>query len=194
MTDVGSLAIECVEHAGRMHVLETECIIEIVDPETGRPVDPGREGELVLTNLGRWGSPLIRYRTGDLVRAAIEPCACGRKLLQLDGGILGRADDMITIRGNNVYPSSLEAILRQHEGVAEYRIEVFTIRSMLHLKIEIEPISDCNTQQAVQNLVDAVSGDVKNRLNFQAEVVAVASGSLPRFELKGRRFFRRSRD
>ena len=194
MTDVGSLAIECVEHAGRMHVLETECIIEIVDPKTGRPVDPGWEGELVLTNLGRWGSPLIRYRTGDLVRAAIEPCACGRKLLQLEGGILGRADDMITIRGNNVYPSSLEAILRQHEGVAEYRIEVFTIRSMLHLKIEVEPVADCNTLQAVQNLVDAVSGDVKNRLNFQAEVVAVASGSLPRFELKGRRFFRRSRD
>ena len=203
MTEIGSLAIECLDNPGGLHVLETECIAEVVDPDTFEPVEPGQMGELLITNLGRLGSPLIRYRTGDLVLTDTEPCPCGRELLRLKGGILGRCDDMVTIRGNNVFPSSLEAILREFDEIAEYRIEVETDRSMQHLKIEIEPTAAIGTArppgsqgiaesaQPVSELVDAVSRTIKDRLNFHAEVAAVTPGSLPRFELKGQRFFRR---
>jgi phenylacetate-CoA ligase len=151
-------------------------------------VEPGQEGELVVTNLGRWGSPLIRYRTGDLVKAATDASPSGRSWLHLDGGILGRADDMLTIRGNNVFPSSLEAILRQFDEVAEYRVEVRTEREMHHLKLEIEPVPEALTN--AEALLSRIRRTIKDRLNFHPDVVAVPSGSLPRFELKGQRFFR----
>ncbi len=191
MTDIGSLGIEPAEAPGGLLILETECIAEIVDPQTSEPVEPGTIGELIITNLGRVGHPVIRYRTGDLVRAATEPCPCGRALLRLDGGIIGRADDMVTIRGNNVFPSSIEAILREFDAVAEFRITVETKRSMPHLRIEIEPTPDIAASDAVMGLVDEVARVLKDRLNFQAEVVPVGVDALPRFELKGRRFVRR---
>lgn len=186
MTEIGSLGIECKENPGGLHILETECIAEIIDPVTHKPVEPGSVGELVLTNLGRIGSPLIRYRTGDLVKADLTPCACGRQLLRLAGGVLGRCDDMVNIRGNNVFPTSIEAILREFNDIAEYRITVETRRAMQHLRIELEPVEHAD----VNLLVQVVGRAMKDRLNFQAEVVAVAVGALPRFELKGRRFVR----
>lgn len=196
MTEIGSLAVECIESPGNLHILETECIPEIIDQQSGNRVEASREdqsiqGELVITNLGRVGSPLIRYRTGDLVEADPSPCACGRESIRLKGGILGRSDDMVTIRGNNVFPSSLEAILREFDVIDEYRIEVRTVRSMQHMKIEIEPVASTGLD-AIEELVSLVERAIKDRLNFQAEVVAVGSGTLPRFELKGRRFFRLS--
>ena len=190
MTEIGSLAVECVENPGGLHLLETECIAEILDPKSLDPVQPGNVGELVITNLGRLGSPLIRYRTGDLVKADTNRCLCGRELLRLEGGILGRCDDMVTIRGNNVFPSSLEAILREFDEIAEYRITVQTVRSMQHLKIEIEPTPNTEAQHKTNVLLETIQRAIKDRLNFQADVEAVSSGTLPRFELKGRRFFR----
>lgn len=190
MTEIGALAVECVENPGGLHILETEAIAEIVEPGTNDPVEPGREGELIITNLGRLGSPLIRYRTGDLVRADVEPCPCGRELLRLDGGILGRADDMITIRGNNVFPSSIEAVLREFDEIAEYRITVETRRAMQHLKLEIEPAAATDAVGEVERLLKQIGHSIKDRLNFHAEILPVPTGSLPRFDLKGRRFFR----
>lgn len=190
MTDIGSLTIESLDRPGGLYLLETECIAEIIDPKSLVPVPPGSEGELVLTNLGRWGSPLIRYRTGDLVRASTEPSPDGYELLFLEGGILGRADDMLIIRGNNVYPSSLEAILRGYDEIAEYRITVETRRAMTHLKIEIEPTAACASPSSASRLVEQIREDVQDRLSFQAEIVSVPPDTLPRFELKGRRFVR----
>ncbi|MEX1098670.1 MAG: AMP-binding protein [Planctomycetales bacterium] len=190
MTELGSLVTEAVDSQGSLYVLETECIAEILDGTTHEPVAAGELGELVVTNLGRLGSPLVRYRTGDLVRADAAPDPAGRELLRLKGGILGRADDMVSIRGNNVFPSSIEAILREFAEVAEYRITVETRRAMNHLRIEIEPVAA--TAARAESLVAEVARVVKDRLNFQAEVAAVPAGSLPRFELKGSRFVRRN--
>ncbi len=186
MTEIGSLAVECREERGGMHVLETECIAEVIDPQTLEPAATGAVGELVVTNLGRIDSPLIRYRTGDLVRIDSKPCSCGRVLMRLKDGILGRVDDMVNIRGNNVYPSSIEGALRCLEGIAEYRITVVTRRAMQQLKIEIEPAAGANAV----SLIAAVDDAIRNRFNFRAEVATVPAGSLPRYELKGRRFFR----
>lgn len=191
MTDIGALGIEPFNAPGGLLILETECIAEILNPQTSEPVSPGELGELVITNLGRIGQPVIRYRTGDLVRAATTPCPSGLNLLRLEGGILGRVDDMVTIRGNNVFPSSLDAILREIPEIVEYRITVETQRSMPHMKIEIEPVVNSDGEaNSAERIVQQVRQTIKDRLNFQAEVIPVAVDSLPRFELKGRRFHR----
>lgn len=187
MTEVGPMGIETAENPGSMAMLETECIVEIIDPQTGVAVPPGTEGELVITNLGRIGSPLIRYRTGDKVKASTH-VQQDHSLLTLEGGILGRMDDMLTIRGNNLYPSAMENVIRQFDGVAEYRIEVRAVKAMQHVKIEIEPkvMADADSAQLVRQIADTI----KELWHFQADVIPVATGGLPRFEQKGRRFFR----
>lgn len=191
MTDIGSLGIEPWDAPGGLLLLESECIAEVINPDTHEPAGAGELGELVITNLGRWGQPVIRYRTGDLVKVATEPCASGYHLMRLEGGILGRSDDMVTIRGNNVFPSSLDAILREFTEVVEYRIVVTTKRSMPHLKIEIEPTVEIDrSADAQEKLVHQVQQNIKDRLNFQAEIELVSPESLPRFELKGKRFHR----
>ncbi len=186
MTEVGPLAVECPENPGGLHLLETECIAEILDPATQEPVAAGTQGELVITNLGRTGSPLFRYRTGDLVVAATNPCPCGRHLLRLAGGILGRLDDMVTIRGNNVFPTSIEGILREFPQIAEYRIDVETRRAMQHIKITLEP----HAGETPGSLVEDIGNAIRDRLHFQAEIVTAPAGTLPRSEMKSKRFFR----
>ena len=197
MTEIGPLAMEPADRPGGLAMLETECIAEILDAATGAPAPAGEEGELVITNLGRQGSPLIRYRTGDRVRAAppLTDAPGGgdppwANWLRLEGGILGRTDEMLTIRGNNFYPAALEEIIRQVDGVAEYRIEVRSVKSMQHLRIQIEPSPDLPGTGTGARLAAQIAGLIKDRWNFQAEVESVATGSLPRFEMKGRRFFR----
>ncbi len=189
MTDIGSLGIEPANGPGGLLILETEAIAEVVHPETSAPVAAGEIGELIITNLGRWGQPVIRYRTGDLVRVATQPCPSGLNLMRLEGGILGRADDMVTIRGNNVFPSSLDAILREFSEIVEYRTTVETRQAMPHLRIEIEPTGTLTPEQ-LRELTQRTHKAIKDRLNFQPEIIAVAPDTLPRFELKGRRFHR----
>lgn len=183
LTEVGALAIECLDNPAGLHLLETECIAEVIDPDSGQPVPPGQVGELVLTNLGRWGSPLLRYRTGDLVRVDPRPCPCGRTFVRLEGGILGRTDDMIHLRGNNLYPSALEAVIRRFPEVAEYRVEVDQTGPLAALRIEVEPVASTTAS----DLADRVGRAIRDELLFRAEVWPVAPGTLPRFEMKARR-------
>jgi len=150
-------------------------------------------GELVLTTLGRTGSPVLRYRTGDLVRPsqpanmAAPPCACGRHELALEGGILGRADDMVVIRGVNVYPSAVEELIRGCGGVAEYRVEVSTVRALAELSVQIEPSPDCAD---AAGLVGKLEKAFENALALRVPITLVPIGILPRFEMKGKRWIR----
>lgn len=185
MTEIGSCSFECLETPGGVHLIESEFIGEVIDPETGAAVSDGKVGELVLTNLGRLGSPLIRYRTGDLVRMLRGRCACGRWFARLEGGILGRTDDMILIRGNNVYPTAIEELLRELP-VEEFRITAKTTDSLTELKIEVEPAPGSQKEELVRKVTHAV----RDRFNFKPVVVAVAPGTLPRYEMKSRRFVR----
>ena len=189
MTEIGSLAVEPIDRPGALEVLETECIAEILDPKSLQPVKPGEIGELVITNLGRQGSPLIRYRTGDLVKEESSNHSQNSNLLRLAGGILGRADDMVIIRGNNLFPSSLEAVLRRFAEIAEYRITVEKVREMNHLKLEIEPLEQIYGEDQGKAILQKVAEAIRETFNFGAEVLTVAPRSLPRFELKGKRFF-----
>jgi phenylacetate-CoA ligase len=186
MTEIGPLAIECSANPGGLHVLEDDYYAEVIDPDSAahaaRLAAPGQVGELVLTNLGRTGSPLIRYRTGDLVRVDPHPCPCGSKLMRLGGGILGRTDDMIAVRGNNFYPGALENVVRKFAEVVEYRVEVDRSSPLATVRIEVEP-----TAGASADLASRLADAVRDELLFRADVALVAPGSLPRFEMKSQR-------
>src|SRR5205085_3474419 len=126
---------ECPVRERVLHVIEEGYIPEVIDT-AGSQLGPGETGELVLTNLGRLGSPLIRYRTGDTVRrAADESCACGSFEMALEGGIIGRTDDMVVVRGVNVHPSAVDELVRGFIEVAEYRVEIVTRQAMPELTL-----------------------------------------------------------
>jgi phenylacetate-CoA ligase len=177
MTEMGAYGFTCL-HQSAVHVNEAEFIAEILDPHTSEPVGEGQRGELVLTNLGRWGSPAIRYRTRDLVQRGPAQCPCGRTYLTLPGGVLGRADDMLIIRGVNIYPSSIEDVLRGIPGIDEFRITVLSAGEMDEIELEVE---------AAEEVAPHVEAALRQALSLRVPVRAVPPGSLPRFELKARR-------
>ena len=175
-TEVGAHGFSCAARDG-VHINESEFIVEVLDA-AGHARDEG-EGELVLTNLGRWGMPVIRYRTGDRVHAVRGSCACGRTLVKLVGGIAGRVDDMLTVRGVNVFPSAIEAIVRRFDEVGEYRVELARVREMDELRCVVE---------APAVVAERVGTAIHRELGIRCLIEAVAPGTLPRFEMKAKRF------
>jgi phenylacetate-CoA ligase len=182
-SEVGAHSFECEAQSGGIHVIESEFIVEVVDPKSEEPVRPGERGELVITNLGRLGFPIIRYRTGDVVQLDLSLCPCGRTFSRLKGGILGRADDMITVRGVNVFPSAVENIIRRFKEVDEFRVTVYTEREMDEMTVEVELVEGADSTVAV-----AIGQAIDSALTFRPNMHLVPRGQLPRFELKARRF------
>ena len=183
-SEVGPHSFECEPQPGGTHAIETEFIVEVLDGTTHEPVAPGEMGELVITGLGRLGFPAIRYRTGDLVRLNNEPCVCGRTFVRFEGGILGRADDMIIVRGVNLFPDAIENLVRQVETVAEYQITVSKGTDLARLAVLIEVVEGADPEDTRA----LVMKSVRNTLGLSPVVTVEPSGSLPRFELKARRF------
>lgn len=174
MTETGPVTYESVELPGSLVLLDSQFFAEIVDPQTLAPVSEGMRGELVLTTLKRVGSPLIRYRTGDWV--------CPRRWRgrwTFEGGILGRVDDMVVVRGVNLYPSAVEAVVRSLDAVGEYRVTVDQTGDLAAVSIEAEA-----SEPVCRDLADRLHEALSLRIN----VAAVPAGSLPRFELKARRW------
>jgi phenylacetate-CoA ligase len=188
MTEIGPVTFECPARPGVLHVLEDAFIPEVLDPVTLQPAGAGQRGELILTNLGRWGSPLVRYRTGDIVLPATQAvCDCGRSDLALEGGILGRTDDMVFVRGVNVFPSAVEETVRRFSTVAEYRVEVRTESGMTELALQLEPDPSCPEPSRLAREVETA---LRSSFNLRIPVSLVAPGALPRFELKAKRWVR----
>ena len=184
LTEVGPISFECWESPGFLHLNECEYICEVLD-DAGRAMPDGQPGELVVTTLGRTASPVIRYRTGDLVVRRRELCRCGRTLARLEGGILARADDMVTIRGANVYPAAVEAVVRRFSEVAEYRVTVASDGSMRTLSLEIELTSRAWGAPSIAN---QIASQLKEAIGLTVPVRVVDPGTLPRFDMKARRF------
>jgi phenylacetate-CoA ligase len=188
MTEIGPVSYGCPERRDVLHVIETAYFPEVVDAKTQEAVATGGTGELVLTNLGRTGSPLIRYRTGDMVRRAVEPvCVCGSSELALEGGILGRTDDMLVVRGVNVYPTAVEDVLRSCGGVGEFRVEVTTTHTLPEMNIQIESAA----AEDGGALANRVAAAFHKSFALRVSVSCVPSGTLPRFEAKSKRWVRR---
>ena len=184
LTEVGPISFECWESPGFLHLNECEYICEVLD-NSGTPVADGTPGELVVTNLGRTASPVIRYRTGDIVVLRQEACRCGRTLARLEGGILARADDMVTIRGANVYPAAVEAVVRRFPEVIEYRATVSTDGTMRSLTLDIEFTPETRSTPAI---VNQIAGQLHQAFGLTVPVRIADPGTLPRFELKAKRF------
>ena len=183
-SEIGAHSFECEVQPNGTHVTESEFIVEVLNPETLEPVPAGEQGELIITNLGRIGYPVIRYRSGDLVVLNQQKCTCGRSYARFEGGVLGRADDMVVVRGINVFPSAVENLVRQCESVEEFRITVTTDREMGNLAIELELSKNANPESARKTVDQAI----QNELSLRPEITLVPSGSLPRFEMKAKRF------
>ncbi len=154
-----------------MHLIESEFIFEVADG-----------GELIATNLGRWGMPLVRYRTGDRVVVSREPCSCGSPFLKIAGGIQGRVDDMFTVRGVNLFPSQVEDVVRRHGDVGEFVIEHRREREMDEVMVVVEA--------APSFPAGRLAADLRQALGVRLDCRVVAAGTLPREELKSRRIVR----
>ncbi|HET9001577.1 MAG TPA: phenylacetate--CoA ligase family protein [bacterium] len=184
LTEVGATGFTCA--AGALHLNESEFVAEVLNPAT-HAVVPSGDGELVLTNLGRDGSPVIRYRTGDRVRLLDTRCVCGRTFARLDGGVLGRVDDMLVVRGMNVFPSAIEDAVRRFECVDEFRVEVRRRAEMLELRVVVE-IDDARwSAAAIASTLEELREALRTACGIRVEIAAVGAGSLPRFQLKANR-------
>ena len=146
-----------------------------MNPATGLAAAPGVVGELVVTNLGRLASPVIRYCTGDLVMRADAACPCGREFTRLEGGVLARTDDMVNVRGVNVYPAAIESIVRELPLVEEFRATVARDGAMQSLSLEIElAASGPEAEAAVSHL----SQQLRRALGLTVPVSIVEPGTL----------------
>ncbi len=188
MTEVGTIMVfECERQPGGTHIIEDHYIEEVVNPDTGDPVPYGELGERLITSFGRGFIPVLRYRTRDLVvRVPASGCQCGRTFDLYEGGIRGRVDDMKLVRGTNVYPRAVEAIVREFKEIDEFRIHLYTAderQDEIEVLIEIpDPKADESRilKELSKSLAEAHEG-----LRFGVQ--KVAAGTLPRFELKAKR-------
>jgi phenylacetate-CoA ligase len=188
MTEVGTIIMfECDHQPGGAHIIEDHYLEEVIDPESGEPVGYGELGERVVTSFGRGFIPVLRYRTGDLVcRVPADRCGCGRGFDIYDGGIRGRVDDMKVIRGTNVYPRAVEAIVRRVADVEEFQVRLYTadgIRDEIEVLVELP--DDGQDGDAVLAELGRALSEAHEGLRFG--VRRAEAGSLPRFELKAKR-------
>ncbi len=177
-TEAGPFGYPCPEGGG-LHVDGSQFTCEIVGADL-EPVPPGERGELLVTPLGRTGFPVLRYRTGDVVLNTDEPCPGGHHDRWLPGGIVGRTDDMVVIRGMNVFPSAVEEAVRSVTGSGEFRITFYTEPGgMDEIKLEVE-LEDGSRARKLQEVM-------RHQLGLRIRIVPVAGGVLPRSENKSRR-------
>lgn len=182
-SEVGAFGFEALSRPNGLSINESEFIVEVLDKITQEHVAHGEEGELVITNLGRWGFPIIRYRIGDVVKYS-KPADESNEFMYLEGGIIGRADDMITVRGVNIYPSAIDNLLRGIKEIEEYRATVEVKEEMSELTLEIEVSEQANAETVRSVLLELIS----NKLGLRPVIELLEHNALPRFELKGRRF------
>ena len=177
-TEVGAWGFEHVKY-GDFHVNEGEFIAEVVDEEGHH----ANEGELVLTNLGRIGMPVIRYKTGDRVALDYSHTENPCKFMRLKGGVIGRIDDALIVRGINIFPSAIENIVRRFSEVGEFAVDVYRKGTMDEMILRVEI-----TGSEIEMVAKAINKELRNGLGLRVQLEAVAHGTLPRFDLKARRF------
>jgi phenylacetate-CoA ligase len=185
------VSMECLEERQGMHIFEDHFLVETIDPDTGDVLPPGQTGELVFTTITKEAFPLVRYRTRDISRLIPEPCRCGRTHYRMDR-IMGRSDDMLIIRGVNVFPSQIEAVLVGLEGIEpHYQLIVDRVDNLDTLEVQVEVsdelFSNADEVKVLQNMERRIVKDIKDYLGVSAKVKLVEPKSLQRFEGKANR-------
>jgi phenylacetate-CoA ligase len=177
-------SIDCPEHRG-LHYWHEHLLFEVIDPVTERQLPPGQEGELVVTTLTKEGMPLLRYRTRDITQIVPEMCPCGSPY-PMHARILGRTDDMIKIKGVNIYPGQIDHVLKITEGAgSEYQIIVNRDQGKDNILIKVEGEQNCSLDQ----VADRLRKNIKTRIGILTDIEVVPHGSLPRSEKKSKRVF-----
>ncbi|KGO33021.1 phenylacetate--CoA ligase, partial [Desulfobulbus sp. Tol-SR] len=183
------VAMECLETSGGLHIFEDHFLPEVIDPDTGRVLPPGELGELVFTTLTKEAIPLIRYRTKDMSRLFYETCACGRTLVRMEK-VSGRTDDMLIIRGVNVFPSQVEHVLVGIEGVEpHYQIVVERQGNLDTMQVRVE-VSDnvfSDEIRILENLAKKIQVEIKDMLGVTCTVKLVEPRTIQRSEGKAQR-------
>jgi phenylacetate-CoA ligase len=184
LTEVGAYGIHCVAQDTSIHVNEAEFIFELIDPKTGTLIKGEGTGEMVLTNLGRTSSPSIRFRTGDLVNVKKNQCSCGRTFISLDGGIIGRVDGMICLKGMNIFPSQMEEVVGRSLVMGEeYQIVCYTKKGMGELKVMCELL-----EGRPDDVLSEIQKDLLGAVEIRIEVERVPIGTIERSEYKSKKF------
>jgi len=189
------VAMECAEARDGMHIFEDHFLAETIDPETGEVLPPGEEGELVFTTLTKEAFPLVRFRTRDITRLIPQPCRCGRTHIRM-GRVMGRSDDMLIIRGVNVFPSQIEAVLVGVEGLEpHYRLIVDREGTLDTLEIQVELsemlFSGADEIKVLQNIERQLKKDMKDYLGITAVIKLVEPRTIERSEGKASRIIDR---
>ncbi|RVU97297.1 phenylacetate--CoA ligase [Coriobacteriales bacterium OH1046] len=182
------VAIECMEQQG-LHLAEDHFFAEIIDPDTGEVLPDGAWGELVLTTIDREATPVVRYRTRDITRIIPDACPCGRTHRRIDR-LHGRTDDMLIIRGVNVFPSQIEDVMKTFPQIASwYQIELARKNHLdaVTLKVEVNPDFDFDQMSAIEKLQKDISSRLKTALSVGIRVRLVEPRSIPRSEGKAKR-------
>ncbi len=185
------VAMECIEGRNGMHIFEDHFLVETIHPDTGEVLPPGESGELVFTTITKEAFPLIRFRTRDISRLLTEPCRCGRTLHRMDR-VTGRSDDMLIIRGVNVFPSQIEAVLLAIEGVEpQYQLIVDRAGNLDTLEIQVEVgeqiFANADEVKVLQNMERRIVKDIKDYLGVTAKVKLVEPKTIQRLEGKSSR-------
>lgn len=183
------VAIECQEAKHGLHIWEDHFIPEIINPETGEPVAEGEKGELVITTITKEGIPLLRYRTRDITSISYEPCACGRTHARI-ARMSGRSDDMLIIRGVNVFPSQIESILMKIEGVEPHYLLIVERKDnldILEVQVEVDERIFSDEVKQLQVLAQAIEKEIKVLLGISCKVRLVEPKTIARSEGKAQR-------
>jgi len=183
------VSVECVEAKKGLHVFEDHFIPEIIDPQTGEPLPYGETGELVFTTLTKEAFPLIRYRTRDLSVLHREPCKCGRNLVRM-GRITGRSDDMLIIRGVNVFPSQIESVLMARDDVAPHYVLIIDRKDRmdtLEVKVEVDEGVFSDAVKDLQKVEDEIEKDIKDLLGVSCKVSLTEPKTIQRSQGKAQR-------
>ena len=189
MTETGPVSYECPLSKGTLHILSDSFVAESFQPNNNLSCMEGELGELVLSNWGRAGSSILRYRTGDLVKLSRQTCKCGFEGSSLLGGILGRVDDMIFYKGNNIFPSAIQNLVHQFPEITEYQVwHSESLRNpKFQIRIEVSFGKPEETKFELENLI-------QKQLLFKPEIIVVEPNHLPRVEMKGKRFHKLSQE
>jgi phenylacetate-CoA ligase len=174
MTEIGPVSVSSESDPNLLLLRHESYFCEVIDTITGSPTPLGKTGELVLTTLGRYGSPLLRYRTGDLVMPVAH-----EDHFALRGGVLSRTDDMVVIRGINIHPSSIDAIVRSFPDIAEYQVEIDHRPALAEINLRVE---------STEETANALAQKLRSAFTLRIPVTAAAPGTLPTFEVKAKRW------
>ncbi|MFQ5915205.1 MAG: phenylacetate--CoA ligase family protein [Nitrospinota bacterium] len=186
LTELAAWGFSCTAHSGLAHVHEDYCYPEVLGLDTGEPIGPGGEGELIFTSLYRRAMPLLRYRTRDLIKVADRQCPCGRTLFSVEGGVLGRLDDMKKIRGVIVYPRRIEEIVRVFSEIQEFMVFLRRKGGLDEITVQVDPLPTLSKDR-YPDLKERMESELRIGLGIRAGVEIVEPGSLPRWDHKAKR-------